>query len=226
MKFKYYIKNNFRGDLTKFFSKVSDDSKIYKVRGTDQSCILIKDFSLNHLNFVTFNSILIFSQNDVSSRDLRSYKISNDTLSKSVFDFKNNIEYQYFSLSLYFTVLLDQFCFTYFRYNYFIFRMLTNYPKYINRSGINYYHESPEEILKLLDISLDEINKDEIREILKKEFFQIFNNLESNHKKLITFYKNDLSLRLYNLDEDLNIKTENLWRKFDTRFMKKNKNFK
>ena len=234
MEFRNYIRNGFRQHLTVFLSQFSDDSKIYSKRFSyDCNCFLIRHFSIYHLNFVTNESRLIFSADDTRHRNflsdlshypvkIKSYKISDDSLAKSELKCANNLEYQYFVISLYFIVLIDQFCFTYLPSGlYPIFRMLTNFPKFMNRYGLNIVHDDPAKILNLLNTSLNKINTLEIVEECKTEFFQILDNLKLNYGNLTKYYGSDI-LPLEAI-EDISgiddIKTKDLWKKFRSRFM-------
>tara|TARA_B100001287_G_scaffold276594_1_gene288069 strand:+ start:2653 stop:3375 length:723 start_codon:yes stop_codon:yes gene_type:complete len=238
MKLNNYIKNEFTNDLNIFFENVSKESVIYK---SDVNCILIKDFNINHINLVTYTSLLKFNRNNYQSISQETNEINNLISHKITLKtfFLNKIPYErmrnkkYFALTLYYIILFDQFCFRYIPTNYLAFRLLTNFPKYINPIEIGafgiYYdkNDNPYEILEFLKISLNKINIKEIKEIFKKDFFLNLNKIDENwreFKKNNTNWDNEIDLGpIFNEFKEnfssLNI--EILWKKFETKFMKK-----
>jgi hypothetical protein len=66
-------------------------------------------------------------------------------------DFLDNEEKAFFGVALYFTILVDMVCYTYYRQDYSIFQNLTRYPKFIgNCMGGCRYHFHPSGILKYM----------------------------------------------------------------------------
>ena len=234
MKLGDYISFEFRNDLNIFLKNVSKGSVIYR---SEVNCTLIKDFNINHVNLVTCKSLLKFNQNNYQSfssekNHLISYKISLKTFFLNAIPYEKMKNKKYFALTLYYVILFDQFCFRYIPTNYLAFRLLTNFPKYINPIEMGafgrYYdkNDNPYEILEFLKISLNKINIKEIKEIFKDDFFLNLNKIDENWAQFKLNNKNwdseiDIGLIYDKFEEKFtSINPEDLWKKFETKFMK------
>ena len=70
--------------------------------------------------------------------------------------FLSNLEYNYFSVSLFYTILMDMVCYTNFKYTYTEFQTLTKYPKLIGDCRtMCRFHLEPFEIFEVMEVDLE-----------------------------------------------------------------------
>lgn len=93
--------------------------------------------------------------------DKMTFTIQYERLSRDFnhLDFLTHQEKVYFGISLFFTVLVDQICYTHYKDEYENFRQLTLYPKFIgNCLTMCHYHYNPKEIFSAMNYSSKKTN--------------------------------------------------------------------
>lgn len=88
-----------------------------------------------------------------------------------------------FLICLYFTVLVDQAMYTYYRSDYDQFAQLTQYPKYCH--GLGQFHKNPRELL-LVPVQKGMVNKAKMEEVL-------FDGMELFIDEVVDFFANYMS---------------------------------
>lgn len=103
-----------------------------------------------------FSSIPDQSRFHEDNQTKQSFSIQYERLTRD-FDHLNQLsksDKEYFGVALFFTVLTDMVCYTYFQQNYNSFRRLTLYPKFIgNCPGGCHYHCHPSDIFAAMNFS-------------------------------------------------------------------------
>lgn len=126
--------------------------------------------------------------------DRQVFTIQYQTLTKDCdyLDFLDINQKAYFGTALFFTVLADQVCYTYFRQQYDKFFQLTRYPKFVGNSpSTDRTNFPPRDIFGAINYSRD---KDKMCNTPNVEFRQAFN--EANpviERETKDFFKNHLS---------------------------------
>lgn len=88
---------------------------------------------------------------DQQKKNIFSIQIERLTGNYPHLDFLNNEEKAFFGVALYFTILVDMVCYTYYKKDYLFFQNLTRYPKFIgNCPGGCRYHFHPSRIFEFM----------------------------------------------------------------------------
>ena len=139
--------------------------------------------------------------------DKKIFTVQYQTLTKdfNYLDFLDINQKAYFGTALFFTVLVDQVCFTHFRQYYDKFHSLTLYPKFVGNSpSTDRTNFPPRDIFLAFNYSRD---KDKMFNTPNVEFWQAFNEAKPViERETIEFFKNHLS----------EIDGQNVWDKCST----------
>ena len=107
-------------------------------------------------------------------------------------DFLDIYEKAFFGTALYFTVLVDQVCYSHFQTHYNKFRSLTLYPKFVGNSpSTDQTNFNPSDIFAAFNYSRDELKKQSTPRI---EFWEVFNSsVKHMEQETLDFFKKHLS---------------------------------
>lgn len=143
---------------------------------------------------IFFSTIPERSKHTFSMGDRSAFTIQYQTLTKDFnhLDFLDIKEKAFFGTALFFTVLVDQVCFSHFPQHYIKFRKLTLYPKFVGNSpSTDQTNFCPSEIFAAFNYSRDDKKKNETPRI---EFWEVFNNaLPVMEKETTDFFKKHLT---------------------------------
>jgi hypothetical protein len=111
-------------------------------------------------------------------------------------EFLDRTEKEYFAIALFFTVLTDMVCFSYYKNYYEKFRKLTSYPKFIgNCPGGCHYHYHPSDIFAAINKGFEISSKDRL------DFYKKFNEAVSTmENEIVGFfheYLNEIDGQLF-----------------------------
>jgi len=127
---------------------------------------------------------------DISNKKI--YSIQYDRLGKNSghLDFLSDGEKINFGIALFFTVLVDMVCYTHFKNNYYEFKNLTLYPKFIGMCpGGCHYHYPPVAIFK----ALNNADNSKIKNFKRLNFEDKYNEaLPLMEKEIKSFFKDHL----------------------------------
>ena len=126
--------------------------------------------------------------------DRNIFTVQYQTLTKD-FDYLNFLDIEmkaYFGTALYFTVLVDQVCFSHYQSIYGQFESLTRYPKFVGNSpSTDRTNFPPRDIFGAFNYSRD---KEKMFESENVEFYKAFNEAKPIMKsETIDFFKNHLN---------------------------------
>lgn len=159
---------------------------------TDFETYYTNKFRQDILKF--FSTIPERSKHTFSIGDRTTFTIQYQTLTKdfNYLDFLDIKEKAFFGTALFFTVLVDQVCFTHFRQHYDKFRKLTLYPKFVGNSpSTDQTNFCPSDIFAAFNYSRDNKKKDETPRV---EFWEVFNNaVPVMEKETTIFFKKHLT---------------------------------
>jgi len=98
----------------------------------------------------------------------------------------------YFATALFFTVLVDQICYSYYKPYYLEFRNLTLYPKFVGNSpSTDQTNFHPSDIFAAINYSRDTNKKNQTQKV---EFWDIFNEaVEPMKNEIVDFFVRNLS---------------------------------
>jgi hypothetical protein len=97
-----------------------------------------------------------------------------------------------FAVALFFTVLVDEVCYTYYRANYDTFQKLTRYPKFIgNCLTMCRYHLPPSDIFIAMNKDKDGSSSDYL--VFYDTFFEAIPVMERETKDFLQKYMSDVS---------------------------------
>jgi hypothetical protein len=126
--------------------------------------------------------------------DKRIFTVQYQTLSKdfNYLDFLDINQKAYFGTALFFTVLIDQVCFTHFREQYDLFSRMTLYPKFVgNTPSTDRTNFPPREIFGAFNYSRD---KEKMYNTPNVEFWTVFNEAKPiMEREMKDFFNNKLS---------------------------------
>jgi hypothetical protein len=157
------------------------------------------DFETYYHNKFRQDILRFFSTIPESSKhtfgDKSFFTIQYQTLTKdfNYLDFLDLKEKAYFGTALFFTVLVDQVCYTYYQQHYDKFRILTLYPKFVGNSpSTDQTNIYPGDIFAAFNYSRDDRKKYETPRV---EFWEVFTNaVTSMEKEIVDFFKEHLTL--------------------------------
>ena len=122
------------------------------------------------------------------------FTIQYQTLTKDYnnLDFLDLNEKAYFGTALFFTVLVDQVCYTHYQLFYNKFRSLTLYPKFVGNSpSTDQTNIYPGDIFAAFNYSRDDRKRNETPRV---EFWEVFNNaVTPMERETVNFFKKHLT---------------------------------
>jgi hypothetical protein len=125
---------------------------------------------------------------DKDKKQIFSIQYERLTTSKNHLDFLSKEEKEYFGVALFFTVLTDMVCYSYYKDNYEKFQSLTRYPKLIgNCLSWCHYHIHPREIFHAMN---QERNPSEAQLLFIDKFSDAIDTMK---KEIVKFFKEHLS---------------------------------